>query len=67
MRARDVSASITDNGDGTISVWCVSFKLKGSLKRTVDGKGVDPEALRQKQKQIEGLIGFIDFPEETNE
>ena len=66
MRARDVSVSLTDNGDGTIKIWCATFKLKDTLPRAKDGR-VDPNALRRKQKQIEQLIGLIDFPskEET--
>lgn len=66
MRAKDLTVSVVDAGDGTLRVCCTAFKLKGSLKRNQFG-AVDDAARRTKEKQIEGLIGFIDFPEEPNE
>ena len=66
MRARDLTVSVVDEGSGTLYICCTAFKLKGSLKRNQFG-AIDAAARRAKEKQIEGLIGFIDFPEETNE
>jgi len=66
MRAKDLTVSVVDSGNGVLHVCCTAFKLKGSLKRNQYG-AIDAAARRAKEKQIEGLIGFIDFPEETNE
>lgn len=62
MKAREISVGITDDGQGEIHVWCVSFRLKGSLPRP-DGK-VDEASRRSKEKEIAKLIASLDFPGE---
>ena len=61
-RPRNVSVSITDTPEGEIKVWCATFTIPGSLKRT-DGK-VDEADRLAKQKKIQQALERLVISEE---
>lgn len=60
MKPKDIHVSLYQSGDDEVRVWCVSFTLKGSIKK--DGK--PNEALRKRMESaIAKFLESVDFPE----
>jgi hypothetical protein len=62
MKAKDVSVSLYDAGDGILKVWCASFTINGTIPKK-DGLAIEG-AIKKKQKEIAKLIEAMEFPDD---
>jgi len=63
MKPRNVSVSLVENGKDEVKAWCVSFTLKGSLRK--NGK-VNEDTRKRMQNVIQKFLESVDFPDLTN-
>lgn len=59
MKAKNISVSLYDAGNGELRVHCAGFTIKGSLSRK-DGI-VNEQERRKKQNEIERILSSIEF------
>lgn len=65
MKAKNVEASVYDNGNNELCVWGVSFTLPGTLYRGPDGR--IPDSARTKiVKRIKKILESVDFSDIDN-
>lgn len=58
MKARNISVSVVENGDGTVKVWSATLTVPGTIRK--DGK-VDEVLRRKLEKQIAAVLATVEF------
>ena len=64
MKPRNVNVALYQEGGEEVRVWCVSFNLKGSIRK--NGKP-DEAARRRMQSLIQKFLEGVDFPDLNGE
>ena len=62
MKARNVSVSIYDAGNGELRVWCSAFTIKGTLKRGANGL-IDEAHRKMVETKVRRFLENLELPE----